>query len=99
VYGIPSSNGTPGEKDVVAAIVPKDSTGFKPADIYKSCRQKLEPSQIPTYLQVLDAIPKTASEKPQDRFLIELFQTQPATIFRENHGLKGEKPWPANIHS
>jgi crotonobetaine/carnitine-CoA ligase len=85
VYGIPSTNGTPGEKEVVAAIVPKDRSGFNPENIYKICRQKLEPSQIPAYLQVLDVIPKTASEKPQDRFLIELFQTQPATIFRENH--------------
>ena len=85
VYGITSANGTPGEKDVVAAIVPKDRTGFKPEAIYRMCRQKLEPSQMPTYLQVLDAIPKTASEKPQDRFLIELFETQPTSVYTENH--------------
>jgi len=85
VYGIQSTNGTPGEKDVVAAIVPKNRERFRPEAIYHECRQKLEPSQMPTYLQILDAIPKTASEKPQDRFLIELFKTQPATIFREIH--------------
>lgn len=85
VYGIKSANGTPGEKDVVAAIVPKDRGGFDPKAIYKVCRQKLEPSQVPTYLQLLDVIPKTASEKPQDRFLIELFESQPTSVFTENH--------------
>jgi len=85
VYGITSTNGTPGEKEVVAAIVPKDRAGFKPEAIYMMCRQKLEPSQMPRYLQLLDIIPKTASEKPQDRFLIELFETQPTSVYTENH--------------
>ena len=85
VYGITSSNGTPGEKDVVAAIVPKDRAEFKPENIYKICREKLESTQIPTYLQLLDTIPKTASEKPQDRFLIQLFESQPKSVYTENY--------------
>lgn len=85
VYGITSSNGTPGEKDVVAAIVPRERTEFKPENIYKICREKLESTQIPTYLQLLEVIPKTASEKPQDRFLIQLFESQPKSVFAENH--------------
>ena len=40
---------------------------------------------MPRYLQLLDIIPKTASEKPQDRFLIELFETQPTSVYTENH--------------
>ncbi len=85
VYGIKQAQGTPGEKDVVAAIVPKERGNFDPDAVFKICRRKLEPSQIPTYLQVLDAIPKTASEKPQDRFLIELFEQRPDSVFTEIH--------------
>jgi crotonobetaine/carnitine-CoA ligase len=28
---------------------------------------------VPQYLQVVDEIPKTASEKPQERFLLDRF--------------------------
>jgi hypothetical protein len=32
-------------------------------------------------LQILDEIPKTASEKPQDRFLIEALQSEAAEVY------------------
>ena len=37
----------------------------------KPCAAQLERNQIPSYEQVLPEIPKTASEKPQDRYLID----------------------------
>ena len=37
------------------------------------CKRELESSFMPSYLQVVDEIPKTASEKPQERFLQEMF--------------------------
>ena len=73
VYGVPSSNGVPGEKDVVAAIVPTSKAEFNSADVFKWCQQRLESSFVPTYLQIVEEIPKTASEKPQERFLLEMF--------------------------
>lgn len=73
VYGIPSANGVPGEKDVVAAIVPTDAGQFSATDVFAVCRQKLEANFVPSYLQLVDKIPKTASEKPQERFLLERF--------------------------
>jgi crotonobetaine/carnitine-CoA ligase len=83
VYGIPSANGAPGEKDVVAAVVPKDGTSFQPQELFQACRRGLEPNFVPSYIQVLPQIPKTASEKPQDRFLIEALETDPASVHRE----------------
>ncbi len=80
VYGVPSANGSPGEKDVVAAIV-VDRASFDPDAIFADCRVRLESNFVPSYLQVLDEIPKTASEKPQDRFLIEALQTPNAEIW------------------
>src|SRR5450755_3366205 len=85
VYGIPSANGSPGERDVVAAIV-VDRTKFDAASVFAYCREKLEANFIPSYLQVLDEIPKTASEKPQDRFLIEALRKDTAEVFSQRAG-------------
>jgi crotonobetaine/carnitine-CoA ligase len=85
VYGIPSANGVPGEKDVVAAVVPKnaDLGAFDVQGLFRACRQKLEPGFVPSYIQVLHQIPKTASEKPQDRFLVEALASNPRAVHTE----------------
>jgi crotonobetaine/carnitine-CoA ligase len=69
VYGVPAASGAPGEKDVVAAIVTQEAAGFDPADLIAHCRRKLESNCVPSFLQIVPAIAKTASEKPQERFL------------------------------
>ena len=81
VYGIPARSGAPGEKDVVAAVVPADSDAFDASALYRHCKSKLEANFVPSYIQVLEAIPKTASEKPQDRFLIELLEKNRDGVF------------------
>ncbi|MFN8544243.1 MAG: AMP-binding protein [Candidatus Binatia bacterium] len=73
VYGVPAASGAPGEKDAVAAIVVAPGVPFSPAEVFAACRKGLEPNFVPSYLQVVDEIPKTASEKPQERFLLERF--------------------------
>jgi crotonobetaine/carnitine-CoA ligase len=83
VYGVPAASGAPGEKDVVAAIVPEPGSGFDPASVFAACHKGLEPNFVPTYLQVVDEIPKTASEKPQERFLLERFTPEGPGIFTE----------------
>ncbi|MFO1198110.1 MAG: AMP-binding protein [Burkholderiaceae bacterium] len=80
VYGIAAANGAPGEKDVVAAIV-VDRAAFDPAAVFAWCREKLEPNSVPSFLQVVDEIPKTASEKPQERFLIEALGRADAQVW------------------
>ena len=74
VYGIEAKTGVPGEKDVVAAIVPVDMKGFDASDVFKHCREQLEANFVPSYLHLMQEIPKTASEKPQERFCIEDFK-------------------------
>lgn len=87
VYGIPAANGVAGEKDVVAAVVPKSggATPFDPQSVFQLCRRKLGPHLVPSHVQVLAQIPKTASEKPQDRYLIEALQLQPETVYSQAH--------------
>ncbi|MGZ8139276.1 AMP-binding protein [Bordetella bronchiseptica] len=64
VYGVPSSNGVAGETDTVAAIVLAGGAQFSPDALWNYCRERLEKNHIPSYLQRVDSIPKTSSEKP-----------------------------------
>jgi len=73
VYGVEARSGAPGEKDVVAAVVTAPDMVIEPRSVRDHCRAGLEANFVPTYLQVVDEIPKTASEKPQERFLRERF--------------------------
>lgn len=83
VYGVSTESNTPGESEVVAAIVPTDRESFKPQEIFSFCRNKLESNFIPTFIQILDQIPKTASEKPQERFCLEDYQANKGNIISE----------------
>jgi crotonobetaine/carnitine-CoA ligase len=83
VYGVPAASGAPGEKDVVAAIVLEPGVAFNAAAVFAACRKGLEPNFVPSYLQVVDEIPKTASEKPQERFLLERFNPRAPGVFTE----------------
>jgi crotonobetaine/carnitine-CoA ligase len=83
VYGVPAASGAPGEKDVVAAVVAAEGEPFDPRAIFAACRRALEPNFVPSYLQVVDEIPKTASEKPQERFLFERFRPDAPDVFTE----------------
>lgn len=83
VYGIPAASGAPGEKDVVAAIVLRPGVGVDPGSIFTHCRRGLEANAVPSWLQIVDEIPKTASEKPQERFLLEHFAPDATGVWSE----------------
>jgi crotonobetaine/carnitine-CoA ligase len=84
VYGVPAASAAPGEKDVVAAIVLEPGVGFSAASVFAACRAGLEPNFVPSYLQVVEEIPKTASEKPQERFLLERFAPDAPGVYTEH---------------
>jgi acyl-CoA synthetase (AMP-forming)/AMP-acid ligase II len=81
VYGIPAATGAPGESDLVAAVVPMEGRSFDPASIFKHCVNSLEGNAIPSYLQVVEAIPKSASEKNLDRLLREGFAKDADNVY------------------
>ncbi len=83
VYGVPAASGAPGEKDVVAAIVVVDPDHFSPGRVFRHCRGGLEANFVPAYLQLVGEIPKTASEKPQERFLLESFVPNGVNVFTQ----------------
>ena len=83
VYGVPAASGAPGEKDVVAAVVPRDPATFDPAVVFAACRERLEANFVPSYLHVVEEIPKTISEKPQERFLLDQFDPDAPNVHCE----------------
>jgi carnitine-CoA ligase len=80
VYGVPMPGMAPGEKEVVAAIVATDPARFDAQAVFETCRAKLDGNSVPRFLQVVDDIPKTASEKPQERFLLQAFDLAAANV-------------------
>ncbi|MFZ5572555.1 MAG: AMP-binding protein [Thermodesulfobacteriota bacterium] len=74
VFGIPAKSGAPGESDLVAGVVLFDGRKPDPAALFACARKGLEANSVPSYLLFLKEIPKTISEKPQERFLRQYFE-------------------------
>lgn len=83
VFGVPAASGAPGERDVVAAIVPVDPTRFDKEALFRTCRAGLEPNFVPSWLLIVEEIPKTASEKPLERVLIDAYTHNRAAFIAE----------------
>lgn len=83
VFGVPAASGAPGESDVVAAIVPVDRARFDKVAVFARCRAGLEPNFVPGFLLLVDEIPKTASEKPLERELVERYARDRAAFISE----------------
>jgi crotonobetaine/carnitine-CoA ligase len=83
VYGIEAASGVPGEKDAIAAVVPLAGEVLDVPGLFSHCRAHLESNFVPTYIQVMAEIPKTASEKPQERFCLEHFREHPEAVHTE----------------
>lgn len=82
VYGIAAASGAPGESDLVVAVSPFEGKTIDPASIFEKCKKDLESNFIPSYLQVVEDIPKTISEKALDRKLKEDFEKNVGTIYK-----------------
>jgi crotonobetaine/carnitine-CoA ligase len=81
VYGIPAASGAPGESDLVAAVAPFAGRSLDPESLFAVCRRDLEPNFVPSYLQIVETIPKTISEKALDRVLRAQFAPAAENVF------------------
>jgi crotonobetaine/carnitine-CoA ligase len=81
IYGVPARSGAPGETDIVAAVVPRDPAGLDVAALFARCASRLERSHVPDVIQVVDDLPRTASEKVQARFLAAKLQAANGQAF------------------
>jgi carnitine-CoA ligase len=76
VYGVATERNVAGEKVLVAAVVPADPRSFDVGALKEYCAAHLERNDVPEIVQVLTAIPKTASEKPIEQEAIALLRKQ-----------------------
>jgi len=76
----------PGEKDVVAAVVPANGPDIDVRSVFAACRTWLDANFVPTYLQVVEEIPKSASEKLQERLLLAEFDPAAVNVRTEPRG-------------
>jgi acyl-CoA synthetase (AMP-forming)/AMP-acid ligase II len=89
VYGIPARSGAPGESDLVAAIVAADPERLDAAALFARCAGRLERAYVPDFIQVLDELPKTATEKVQTRLLVQAFDPSSPRVFARDEVLAG----------
>jgi crotonobetaine/carnitine-CoA ligase len=81
VYGVPSRGGAPGETDIVTAVVVRDKEKLDVRRLFEHCVRNLERSHVPDVIQIVDDLPRTASEKVQARFLKEDLDAQGPNVF------------------
>lgn len=81
VYGVSRDQNTPGEKTVVAAIVMPESRKLVIDDFLFHVKEVISQGTYPDYFQILDEIPKTASEKPIERIMVQYLNTGEGIIF------------------
>ena len=82
VFGIPAASGAPGESDLVAAIVAVEPSTLDIKGIFKTCLENLERNSMPSFIQVVSEIPKTASQKNLDRVLRDEFNVEADNVYR-----------------
>jgi acyl-CoA synthetase (AMP-forming)/AMP-acid ligase II len=106
VYGIPARNAAPGETDIVAALMVRDKAHFDVGLAFRRCARNLERSHVPDFIQLVDAFPKTASEKVQNRLLVEGFDLSRPYVFARpqkdqlagDTGLLGRRALHTQVH-
>jgi len=82
VYGIPAASGAPGESDLVAAVAPFDGKEIDPEAVFKVAVEGLERNSVPSYIQVVEEVPKSASEKYLDRILKDRFSPDADNVYK-----------------
>jgi crotonobetaine/carnitine-CoA ligase len=78
-YGVPSEMS---EEDVMVAVVPRAGRTVEPAALVAFCAERMARYMVPRYVDVLDALPRTPTEKVEKYRLVERGVT-PATWDRE----------------
>jgi crotonobetaine/carnitine-CoA ligase len=82
VYGIPAASEAPGESDLVAAVSPLEGHAIDPKSVFDLCKTELAANYIPSYLHVLEELPKTLTEKPLTRELKQLAEQGAGRMYR-----------------
>ena len=83
---MPSRGGAPGESDVVVAFAAVQDKTIDIKEMINWCKDRLPKSHVPDYLQIVEEIPKTLSQRPLTRFLKVDFNEKKGKIYDVNDG-------------
>ncbi|MFZ9017279.1 MAG: AMP-binding protein [Ilumatobacteraceae bacterium] len=59
------------EQDVMVAVVPRSPGRLDPHELVEFCRSRMARHMLPRYVEVVDALPRTPTEKVEKRLLAE----------------------------
>lgn len=82
VYGVPAETQAPGESDLVAAVVLVPGETLDVKGVFAVCVAGLERNSVPSFLQIVEEIPKTNSEKNLTRVLRAEFEPDSSSVYR-----------------
>ena len=82
VYGVPAASGAPGESDIVAAITPTPGRTPDIRSVFDTCLGGMERNSVPSYIQIVNEIPKSVSEKNLARILEDEFDPDGENVHR-----------------
>lgn len=68
-------------EDLVAAVAPVEGVPVDVKGIFSACMEALERNSVPSYLQVVAEIPKTASQKNLARVLRDEFDPEGPGVY------------------
>jgi len=71
----------------VAAVVAADPARVDATALFARCAARLERPYVPDFIQVLDELPKTATEKVQTRLLVQSFDPSSPRVFARDQAL------------
>ena len=84
VYGIDTDSQAPGEQDLVAAIVPAGKGTPDINGIFVMCAHRLPAAAVPSYIQLIEFLPRTPTEKVIRRLIKERFEADSPYVYRFN---------------
>jgi len=67
-FGVPSELS---EEDVMVAVVPRPGESIDPAELIEFCQPRMARHMVPRYIDVVDQLPRTPTEKIEKRRLQE----------------------------
>ncbi len=77
-----------GEDEVMAFVVPRENVSLTPAEIVRFCDGIMPYYMVPRFVEIIDALPKTASEKIEKYKLKALAEERRAELWdREAEGI------------
>jgi crotonobetaine/carnitine-CoA ligase len=96
VFGVPSELG---EEEVMVTLVVRDGVDFRPEELVEYCEGRLAHFSVPRFIDVVDALPRTATHKIQSLGLKARGRTS-TTWDREAAGLMSEpiRPKPGKFN-